>query len=45
MGKKRKLTKEETRAINAAKPALNRSMQAARRLKGRIKVYDPQFMI
>lgn len=43
--RKRRLTPEENRAINAAKPALNRSMQAARAHKGELKVYDPALLM
>ena len=41
----RALTPAENRVINSQKPARNKSMQAARRLKGNIIVYDPQYKI
>ena len=43
--KKRKLTEEERRAVNAAKPAGNKYMEAARKYKGSFIVYDPAFML
>ena len=43
--KKKKLTPEETRAINAAQPARNKFVEAARKFKGSIVIYDPAFML
>ena len=40
-----KLTVEERRAINAAKPARNKYMEAARRHQDSFIVYDPAFML
>ena len=43
--RKRSLTPEENKAINSQRPARNRSMIAARRLKGSVIVYDPVYKI
>ncbi|MBR2237213.1 MAG: hypothetical protein IJ887_04965 [Prevotella sp.] len=43
--KKKKLTPEENRALNASLPAGNKYVEAARRLKGSFIVYDPNFML
>ena len=41
----RKLSPEETKAINAAKPATNKYIEAARKNQGSFIVYDPAFML
>ena len=41
---KKKMTAEEKRAINAAKPARNRSIAAFRKHRGELKVYDPALL-
>lgn len=41
----RKLTPEERRAINSAKPAGNKYMEAFRKNKGSFIVYDPAYML
>lgn len=38
------MTREEVRVYNASQPAGNKSMEAARRLKSKVVVYDPNFM-
>lgn len=43
--RKKKLTPEENRALNAAMPANNRYVEAARRHQGSFVVYDPNFML
>ena len=43
--RRRKLTPEENRALNAAMPAGNKYVEAARKHKGSFIVYDPSFMI
>ena len=43
--KTRKLSVEERRAINAAKPTGNKYMDAFRRNKGSFIVYDPAYML
>lgn len=43
--KTRKLTMEERKAINAAKPAGNKSMAAFRAHKGEVWVKDPMLLI
>ncbi|MCH5179429.1 MAG: hypothetical protein J1F13_07095 [Prevotellaceae bacterium] len=43
--KKKKLTPEETRAINAAQPARNKFVEAARKSQGNFIIYDPAFML
>ena len=43
--RKRKLTQEENRALNASIPSGNKYTEAARRLKGSFVVYDPNFML
>ena len=40
-----KLTPEERKAINAAKPAGNKYMEAARRHQGEVWVKDPMLML
>lgn len=42
--RKKKLTIEERRAINAAKPARNKYVEAARKFQGSFIIYDPAFM-
>ena len=44
VSRRRKLTPEENRALNAAMPAGNRSIEAFRRNKGAFIVYDPTFL-
>ena len=44
-GRKKKLTPEENRALNASIPSGNKYTEAARRLKGSFIVYDPNFML
>ena len=43
--RKKKLTPEENRALNASLPAGNKYVEAARRHKGSFIVYDPNFML
>lgn len=43
--RKKKLTIEERRAINAAKPARNKYMAAFEKFQGSIMIYDPAFML
>jgi len=43
--RKRKLTPEENRALNAAMPAGNKYTEAARKHQGSFIVYDPHFML
>lgn len=43
--KKRKLTEEERRAVNMARPVGNKYMEAFRKYKGTINIYDPAFML
>ena len=43
--RRRKLTPEENRALNAAMPAGNKYVEAARKHKGSFIVYDPNFML
>lgn len=43
--KKRKLTPEENRALNAAMPSRNKYVEAARKHQGSFIVYDPNFML
>ena len=43
--KTRKLTAEERKTINSAKPAGNKYMEAARRNSGSFTVYDPAYML
>lgn len=42
---KKKTYTESNKALNAQKPAINKSMVAARRLRGRVDIYDPQYML
>jgi hypothetical protein len=42
--RRRKLTPEENRALNAAMPAKNKSIEAFRRNKGAFVVNDPTFL-
>lgn len=42
--KRKKLSMEENRARNAAMPARNKYVEAARRHQGSFIVYDPNFM-
>ena len=43
--KNRKLTDEERKAINSAKPAGNKYMEAFRKNRGSFTVYDPAYML
>lgn len=43
--KKKKLTPEENRALNAAMPSRNKYTEAARKHQGSFIVYDPNFML
>lgn len=43
--RRRKLTPEENRALNAAMPARNKYTEAARKHQGSFIVYDPHFML
>jgi len=43
--RKKKLTPEENRVLNASIPSGNKYTEAARRLKGSFIVYDPNFML
>lgn len=43
--KSRKLTAEERKAINSAKPAGNKYMEAFRNNRGSFIVYDPAYML
>ena len=43
--RRRKLTPEENRALNAAMPARNKYTEAARKHQGSFIVYDPKFML
>ncbi len=43
--RKRKLTPEENKALNASKPSRNKSVEAARRLKSGFIIYDPAFRL
>lgn len=43
--RKKKLTPEENRALNASLPAGNKYVEAARKHKGSFIVYDPNFML
>ena len=45
VSRRRKLTPEENRALNAAMPAGNKYVEAARKHKGSFIVYDPNFML
>ncbi len=42
--RKKTLTPEENRALNAAMPARNKSIEAFRRNKGAFIIYDPTFL-
>ena len=42
---KNKHSLEERRAINAAKPVVNKYIKAARKYKGAFIVHDPAFML
>ena len=44
-GRRKKLTLEERKAINAAKPAGNKYMEAARRHQGEVWVKDPMLLL
>jgi len=43
--RKRKLTPEENRALNAAMPSRNKYTEAARKHQGSFIIYDPHFML
>jgi hypothetical protein len=43
--RRKKLTPEENRALNAAMPAGNKYTEAARKHQGSFIVYDPNFML
>lgn len=43
--RRKKLTPEENRALNAAMPAGNKYVEAARKHQGSFIVYDPNFML
>jgi len=43
--RKRKLTPEENRALNAAMPSGNKYTEAARKHQGSFIIYDPHFML
>jgi hypothetical protein len=43
--RRKKLTSEERRTINAAKPAGNKYMEAARRHQGEVWVKDPMLLL
>ncbi len=43
--RRKKLTPEERKAINAAKPARNKYVEAARRHQGEVWVKDPMLML
>ena len=43
--RRRKLTPEENRALNASIPSGNKYTEAARMHKGSFIVYDPNFML
>ncbi len=43
--KKRKLTPEENKAINSAKPTRNKSMSAFRAHQGEVWVKDPMLLL
>jgi hypothetical protein len=45
VSRKRKLTPEENRALNAAMPSGNKYTEAARMHQGSFIVYDPKFML
>ena len=45
LGKRRKLSDDERRAVNNAKPARNKYMKAAEKFQGAFIVYDPKFML
>ena len=44
VSRRRKLTPEENRALNAAMPAKNKSIEAFRRNKGAFVINDPTFL-
>jgi UDP-N-acetylmuramyl tripeptide synthase len=43
--RKKKLTPEENRVLNAAMPSGNKYTEAARKHQGSFIVYDPHFML
>jgi len=45
LGKRRKLSDEERRAVNNAKPIKNKYAAAAEKLQGSFIIYDPAFML
>ena len=45
LGKRRKLSDDERRAVNNAKPIRNKYIEAAGKYQGAFIVHDPKFML